>query len=402
MKLLYYQYEAYDSNGKLSSGNINALNEQEVVALLKARKLIPVKIISLKDSAQTSQKTSRISNEELINFTDGLNTLIAAQVPIDKALMLLEGLSDSRQTQYLIESMRRYVKEGGTLAQAMEDQQQVFSKMYISMIRAGEEGGILAELLPSLKQFLNEAADTKNQLINAMIYPVVLLFVGILSIILMIVFVVPQFASLFADSGVAVPTSAAFLFAISDWLKYYSWTLLLLAFALFLLLQWWLKDPHHQQQKDNFLLALPIMGELLLYRDAASFCRTIGALLEAGIPLLKSLSITRGVIENSALTAQLFNVEADVKSGLSLGYALEKNTDFPILMSKLVVVGEETGRTAQVFNQLADSFSQSVKNKLAGLLTLVEPILILLLGIMVGGIVVVMLLAVFSMNDIGL
>lgn len=402
MKLYYFQYQAYNAHGELISGKINALDEQEALSLLKNKKLTPIKVEQIKTSNQLSKTFSHLSNEELINFTEGLSTLIKAQVPIDRALMLLQGLSDSENTQYLIESMKRYVKEGGTLAQAMEDSQYVFSKMYISMIRAGEEGGILSEILPPLKQFLMDAEDTKRQLISAMIYPVVLLAVGVLSIILMIIFVVPQFASLFSDTDSTIPASAAFLFSMSDWLKYYSWTLLPLIILIITFIQWWGKDAVRKKQKDTFLLTLPILGKLLLYKDASSFCRTIGALLSAGIPLIKSLNISQGVIENTKIASQLILVEEDVKSGLSLGNALEKNTDFPLLMPKLVIIGEESGKTAEIFNQLADNFNHSVKNRLAKLLALIEPLLILLLGILVGGIVIVMLLAVFSMNDISM
>jgi len=402
MTLHYFQYEAYNSSGLLDSGKISASNEQEALSLLKNKQLTPVKIEQLPNTHRRLKTNTHLPNEELINFTEGLCTLISAQVPIDKALSLLEGLSDSDQAQYLIESMKRQVKEGSSLAQAMEDNPHIFSKMYTSMIRAGEEGGILAELLPSLKQFLHDAEETKRQIMSAMIYPMVLLTVGLLSIVLMIVFVVPQFSSLFSDTGIAIPASAAFLFSMSDLLKYYSWLLIPLTAIIIALFQWWIKDPHHKKQKDSLLLTLPIIGKLLLYRDSTSFCRTIGALLNAGIPLIKSLNISRGVIENRFLANQLIQVEKDVKSGLSLGKAIEVNTSFPTLLSKLVMVGEETGRTAQIFNQLADNFNNSVKNRLAKLLALVEPLLILLLGIFDGGILIVMLLAVFSMNDISL
>ena len=402
MKLHYFQYQAYDSKGQLVADKINAVDEHEALSLLKNRKLTPVKIEQIKSSSQILKTSGSLSSEELINFTEGLNTLIKAQVPIDKALILLKKLSDSEQTQLLVESMIRTVKEGGTLAQAMEDNQHVFSKMYISMIRAGEEGGILAELLPSLKQFLLDAEETKRQLLSAMIYPAVLLTVGLLSIILMIVFVVPQFASLFTDSSISMPASAAFLFAMSDWLQSYAWTFIPLLVSIFVFFQWWEKDEQHRKQKDSFLLTLPIIGKLLLYKDASSFCRTIGALLGAGIPLIKSLNISQGVLENTKLAAQLILVEEDVKSGISLGKSLEKNTDFPGILPNLVIVGEETGKTAQTFDQLADNLNRSVKNRLEKLLALIEPLLILLLGVLIGGIVIIMLLAVFSMNDISM
>ena len=402
MKLNSFHYQAYDITGTLVSGQLNALDENEALGTLKARQLTPIQLDPIDATHSEQQKTHHLSSEELIHFTEGLTTLIQAQVPIDKALTLLQSLSSSTATHYLIENMIRYVKEGGTLTQAMEDNPQSFSKLYISIVRAGEEGGILADLLVPLKHFLEEAQETKRQIIGAMIYPLVLLFVGVLSVVLMILFVVPRFATLFSDTGAPIPASAQFLFSMSDWMLYYSWTLIPASVLLYFFTQWWFRDEQHSKQKDALLLTLPIIGKLLLYKDASNFCRTIGALLSAGVPLIKSLSITQGVLENRQLSAQVSQVELDVKSGLSLGKALEKNTDFPMILAKLIVVGEETGRTAKIFNQLAETFNQRVKNRLARLLALIEPLLILLLGILVGGIVIVMLLAVFSMNDIGI
>ncbi len=402
MKLNSFHYQAYDITGTLVSGQLNALDENEALGTLKARQLTPIQLDPIDATHSEQQKTHHLSSEELIHFTEGLTTLIQAQVPIDKALTLLQSLSSSTATHYLIENMIRYVKEGSTLTQAMEDNPQSFSKLYISIVRAGEEGGILADLLVPLKHFLEEAQETKRQIIGAMIYPLVLLFVGVLSVVLMILFVVPRFATLFSDTGAPIPASAQFLFSMSDWMLYYSWTLIPASVLLYFFTQWWFRDEQHSKQKDALLLTLPIIGKLLLYKDASNFCRTIGALLSAGVPLIKSLSITQGVLENRQLSAQVSQVELDVKSGLSLGKALEKNTDFPMILAKLIVVGEETGRTAKIFNQLAETFNQRVKNRLARLLALIEPLLILLLGILVGGIVIVMLLAVFSMNDIGI
>ncbi len=399
MNLYHFEYEAYDLHGNLESGKINAGSEQETVSLLKNKNLTPIKIKQIKTSSQYLKKGLLLSNQELIDFTEGLTTLIEAQVPIDKALTLLQGLSDSEKVQHLIESMRRRVKDGSSLSQAMEENQAIFSTMYTSIIRAGEEGGILSELLPTLKQFLMDAEETKRQIIGAMIYPSVLFFVGILSVILMIAFVVPQFEGLFSDSGVNTPASAAFLFTLSHWLKHYFWVLLLLPILIVYYWQWWGRESERKKTRDAFLLSLPIMGKLLLYRDATNFCRTLGALLSAGISLIRCLSITRGVLENTKLSSQLIAVEDSVKSGHSLGLALNQHTDFPSIMPKLVSVGEETGRTAQIFNQLAKTFNHSVKSRLEKILALIEPLLILVLGVLVGGIVIVMLLAVFSMND---
>lgn len=402
MSLSYYDYQAYDGQGILEKGQISAESEQEVINVLKGKKLIPIKIaVSVSQSRKINQRKG-ISRSELIEFTQGLTTLMDAQMPIDKALLLLEGISESDSTRQLIEALRRDVKEGKTLSQAMEARGNVFSAMYISIIRAGEEAGILNELLPSLERFMVDAEETRRHIIGAMVYPTVLFVVGILSVVIMLAFVVPQFATLFEDAGTQIPSSAAFLMALSNWMQDYAWTLLLIPLGGFYAWKWWGNNEEKHQHRDQFLLKLPVLGKLLLYKDSANFARTLGSLLSAGIPLLRGLQITRGVIENTSIVNELKTVEVDVQSGVALGKALDNRKIFPVLLYKLISVGEESGRTANILNQLAVTFDGYVKNMIAKLVALLEPLLILFLGIMVGGIVITMLLAVFSINDVGI
>lgn len=402
MSLSYYDYQAYDVHGMLEKGQLSAETEQEVINVLKSKKLIPIKIILSAKQSQVSTQRKGISRSEMIEFTQGLTTLMDAQMPIDKALLLLEGISESASTRQLIEAIRRDVKEGKTLSQAMEARKNVFSTMYISIIRAGEEAGILNQLLPSLERFMIDAEETRRHIIGAIIYPAVLFVVGILSVIAMLAFVVPQFATLFEDAGSQVPPSAAFLLALSDWMQHYGWTLFFIPFGFYFFWKWWGDSQEKQQHRDGFLLKLPVFGKLLLYKDSANFSRTLGSLLSAGIPLLRALQITRGVIENTLLVKELKKVETDVKSGIALGKALDNRKIFPVLLYKLISVGEESGRTAGILNQLSATFDGYVKNLIAKLVALLEPLLILFLGIMVGGIVITMLLAVFSINDVGM
>ncbi|MDX2504211.1 MAG: type II secretion system F family protein [Gammaproteobacteria bacterium] len=402
MSLSYYDYQAYDGQGVLDKGQISAENEQEVVNVLKGKKLIPIKISLSANQSQQATQRKGISRSELIDFTQGLTTLMDARMPIDKALLLLEGISESASTKQLIEAIRRDVKEGKTLAQAMEARQNVFSTMYVNIIRAGEEAGILNQLLPSLERFMIDAEETRRYIIGAMIYPAVLFVVGILSVVLMLAFVVPQFAILFEDAGSRVPPSAAFLLALSEWMQSWGWTLLLIPIGAYYSWKRWGNSKEKKQHRDGFLLKLPIFGKLLLYKDTANFSRTLGSLLSAGIPLLRGLQITRGVIENTLLVSELKKVEIEVQSGVALGQALDNRKMFPVLLYKLISVGEESGRTASILNQLAATFDGYVKNLIAKLVALLEPLLILFLGIMVGGIVITMLLAVFSLNDMGI
>ena len=399
MSTLYYKYQAFDSAGKVQNGQLNAESEKEAVRILQGKNLTPVKIQETKQSSERGRK-KKISNTDILDFTNGLCTLVEARVPIDKALRLLDGITESAAMRDLVLNLLRKVKEGKSLAEAMEMYPTVFSKMYVNIIRAGEEGGILDELLPDLAEFLETSAKTRQQVISAMIYPVVLLATGIMSVFLLLVFVVPQFAAMFKDAGSEIPPSAAFLLSLSTFLQSYGFLIVLL-FAL-LVFAWRRldKDPATRMQKDGFLLSLPLLGTLILYKECAVFARTLGALLGAGIPLIRALRVSREVVANAVLTAHLQQVEEDVRGGAGLGISLEKTNQFPTLLHQLVAVGEESGRTSEILLKSAATFDTYVRNQLSALVSALQPALIIFLAIAVGGITITMLSAVFSMNAV--
>lgn len=397
-----YEYQAYDAGGKVLSGQISAESERDALRLLQGRQLIAVKIAAVNAGSGSRQRRRgrRIKQADLLDFTTGLRTLVDARVPLDKALRLLEGITESAAMRSLVATMRRDVKEGKSLAEAMETRPDVFSRMYVNIVRAGEEGGILHQLLPGLAEFLETSARNRQAVVSAMIYPVVLAATGVISVFLLLVFVIPQFAVMFADAGTDVPPSAAFLLALSDAIKSYGWLLLV---AVAGLVFWWRiqdRDEQRRLRKHAFLLKIPMLGQLLLYRECAVFARTLGALLTAGIPLLRALRVAREVVGNQELVRLLGRVEEDVRGGAGLGISLEKAGVFPTLLHQLVAVGEESGRTGSILGKIADTFDQNVKNQMASLVAALQPALILVLGIAVGGVTITMLSAVFSMNAV--
>jgi len=345
-------------------------------------------------------RRKKISNADLLDFTSGLCTLVEARVPLDKALRLLDGITESPAMRELVLQLLKDVKEGRSLAEAMESHPQVFSKMYVNIVRAGEEGGILHELLPDLAEFLDTSARTRQAVISAMIYPTVLLITGVISVILLLVFVVPQFALMFEDAGTEIPASAAFLLGLSDFLQSYGYLFVL---ALVLAVVAWRRLDQElatKLKKDRFLLSLPILGSLILFRECAVFARTLGALLGAGIPLIRALRVSREVVGNAVLGVSLDRVEEDVRGGAGLGPSLEKTGQFPTLLHQLVAVGEESGRTADILLKSAVTFDTQVRNQMSSLVAALQPALIIFLAIAVGGITITMLSAVFSMNAV--
>ncbi len=400
MALHQYQYQACDINGKIVTGQVSAETEQEVVSTLQSRQLIPVKVEQQADSSDSGLFKQRISNRDVIDFTNGLCTLVEAHIPMDRALGLLENLNPKPVVQQLIADLRQSVKEGKSLADALQSYPQYFSRMYINMVHAGEEGGILDHLLPKLADFMANADAARRTVISSLIYPMILGVVGILSVILLLVYVVPQFANMFENMGTSIPPAAALLLNISHWLKTWGWMLIPLPFVVVYGWKQLDRSTETRLQRDQFLLSVPLLGSLLLEAESSRFCRTLGALLGAGIPLLKGLHIVRGVMDNQVLTDTVAQAEEAVRGGSSLGHALNKEGTFPVLLSQLVIVGEESGRTAEILEKLAETFDTNVKQKTSRLVSLAEPALILLMGVLVGTIVIVMLSAVFSINQI--
>ena len=399
MNLTFFKYRAFDTQGKIQVGQVNAESEREAIRVLKKRNLTPIKIGRSKKTHEGSLRR-KISNNDLMDFTNGLCTLVEARVPLDRALRLLDGITDSTAMKNLVLNLLSDVKEGKSLASAMEAHPTVFSKMYVNIIRAGEEGGILHELLPDLAEFLETSAKTRQAIISAMIYPAVLLITGIISVVLLLVFVVPQFSAMFEDSGSEVPPSALFLLNVSDFIQNYG---LFMSLGVILAFVFWKRlDKEHRSklQKDKFLLSLPLIGALILYKESAIFSRTLGALLGAGIPLIRGLRVSKEVILNSFLVKHLDQVEEDVRGGAGLGLSLEKTGAFPILLHQLITVGEESGRTSSILLKTADTFDNFVRNQMSAIVSALQPALIIFLAIAVGGITITMLSAVFSMNTV--
>ena len=399
MNLTFFKYRAFDTQGKIQVGQVNAESEREAIRVLKKRNLTPIKIGKSKKTHEGSLRR-KISNNDLVDFTNGLCTLVEARVPLDRALRLLDGITDSTAMKNLVLNLLSDVKEGKSLASAMEAHPAVFSKMYVNIIRAGEEGGILHELLPDLAEFLETSAKTRQAIISAMIYPAVLLITGIISVVLLLVFVVPQFSAMFEDSGSEIPPSALFLLNVSDFIQNYG---LFVSLGVILAFVFWKRlDKEHRSklQKDKFLLSLPFIGALILYKESAIFSRTLGALLGAGIPLIRGLRVSKEVILNSFLVKHLDQVEEDVRGGAGLGLSLEKTGAFPILLHQLIAVGEESGRTSSILLKTADTFDNFVRNQMSAIVSALQPALIIFLAIAVGGITITMLSAVFSMNTV--
>jgi len=270
-----FKYRAIDAVGKSQTGVIDADSEREAMRLLRGRHLTPTQLMPTQSVSGSGSR--KIKASDVLAFTNGLCTLVESRVPIDRALRLLEGITESAAMRELTLELLREIKEGRSLAAAMEGYPRVFSKMYVNIVRAGEEGGILHELLPELAEFLETSAATRQTIVSAMIYPAVLLVTGIVSVLLLLVFVVPQFATMFEDAGTQIPPAAQFLLNLSGWLQRFGFLIPASVFAAYV--GWRQLDaaPSTRLRRDRFLLSLPLFGKLILTRESAVFARTLGS-----------------------------------------------------------------------------------------------------------------------------
>ena len=399
MSIQVYQYQAADVTGKLSVGRISAETKADALAQLRSQKLMPVRLEA--SGGQADNKSGKkMSAEDLADFTTSLAVLMEARVPIDKALNLMIGISAKDETRNLVVSLREDIKEGKSLAEAMSRFPRVFGRLYISLVRAGEAGGILDKLLPQLSEFIETSDANRKAVISALTYPLVLVVVGITSALAILFFVLPSFSEVFENSGMPVPEAAQFLMSISDGLKMWGWTVVPVVLLVVYAWKYNGSTPEKKINRDAQMLRLPLLGDFLRYRDSAIFSRTLGALLKAGIPLVSALRIASDGLFNASLSSQLRQVEEDVRGGAALGRSITKCEGFPLLLGQLISIGEESGRSAPILLKLAEIFDAMVKDQTKRFVGILQPALIVVMGVMVGGLVVIMLSAVFSINTL--
>jgi general secretion pathway protein F len=402
-----YGYKATNIEGEVVEGFMDAAQESVVVKHLQGLGLIPIQINS-KDERQehllgTCLRFSfkRVTGSELVAFTSELASLLKAGIPLDRSLKILSNnMSEKRGLYSVIMDVRSKIVEGSSLAEAMVTHPKVFSRLYVSMVRSGELSGELDGIMDKLAEFLERSQELRGDVFSAMIYPALLTFVSGVSILILLVFVVPKFASMFSDIGVPLPLPTAILLGISSFIASYWWISLICTVLVLFGLRKYVRTPSGSLAWDGFKLRMPVFGGLIQRIEVARFARTMGTVLKGGVPILESLNIVKGVVSNSVIADTIQELYGRVKRGEGIGSSLKGKSFIPSLAVEMISVGEETGRLQEILIEIADTFDKQVRERLKRLLSLMEPILILIMGIVVGTIVVSMLLALFSVNEI--
>ncbi len=403
-----YSYKAADSEGKVFQSVMEADSENSVVNQLQDTGMIPIRItLASKKMSKTRGLLSfdikslfqRVSSKDVMQFTEDLTALLNAGLPVDRSLTILVDATQNHVFKDIVKDILKSIESGSDLSEAMARHPKIFSKFYVNMIKAGEAGGILEDVLERLGLFLSSSQELKDYIKSAMVYPLFLLFVGGISIIILMTFVIPKFSVIFADMGSALPLSTRILLIASDIFRVYWWALIIAGIVFVFGLIQYLKTPKGQIQFDILKIKMPVIGDLIKKIEVGRITRTLGTLINSGVPILQSILLVRDIVNNKLIADSMDETYDRVKEGERLSVPLSLNHIFPPLAVHMIKVGEETGNLAEMLLKIADNYEKIVKNLVKRAISLLEPLMILMMGIVVGFIVISMLMAIFSMND---
>jgi general secretion pathway protein F len=404
-----FTYRAANRAGKTIDGVMEAHDPQAVIDRLHREEYFPVRVEAAEGRPRLGALTlslggpARVPARELLAFTQQLSTLIDAGLPIDRALTILTDLAMSPRLRQIVQDVAQSVRTGSTLADALSRHHpRPFSRLYINTVRAGEKGGALEVALRRLVDHLEATREMRDALTSAMFYPALLCVVGVASVVFLMTFVLPRFAVIFRDLGQALPLPTRVLLGISDGLVAYWWVFGLLALSGLLGWQVLARSEAGRLGLDRWLLGLPLLGDLLRKVEVGRFARTFGTLLHAGVPVLNALGVARDVAGNRVLAAALGTVQEGAKRGDGLARPMAETGAFPTLCIHMVRVGEETGRLEEMLGRVATSYEVEIRVALRRFISLLEPAIIIVLGLVVLGIVVSILMAILSINELPL
>jgi len=398
-----FTYKAINNLGETEEGQRDAADEAQLVALLQAEGYIPIKVTSASSRPfwQLGGKQGKLSGKDIVLFTGELATLLESGLPLDRSLLVLMDLTeDNERLNKLIAKVLEKVKGGSSLADALEIQGGAFSKFYLNMVRAGEAGGSLGEVLERLAGYLESAQELKDTVSTALIYPAILLVMSLASLFIMLTFVVPQFTEMFASAGKELPVSTQVVVGMAEWLQSYWWLVIGGIVGITGFMKQQMADPVRKKVWDGYFLKLPLFGSILINKETANISRTLGTLLGNGVSIVPAMVIVRETVDNLVVAEAIADTEGQIKQGRHISDALLEKAIFPKMATQMIKMGEETGRLEEMLLRVAVLYDKQLRVAIQRMLALLEPALIITLGLMIGGIIVSILLAILSVNDL--
>jgi type II secretory pathway component PulF len=396
-------FRAVASDGKVRSGSLTGDDEKLIARELRKQGLTPIYVgVAPKGSSFEIKMPSFGGGRrrDVLFFTQELSTLMTAGVPLDRALSISAELTERANFRFIILDVLRVLKGGRSLADSLATHPDCFSDLYINMVRAGEASGALAAIFERLAEFERSRDDLRGFIVSSMIYPALLATVGLASVVILLTFVVPKFATIFSDPRMKIPVPTQIMLTASNLVQTYWWMAAALLVAGFIAWQAYTRTVAGRIWWDGARLKIPMLGDALLKAETARFARAMATLVANTVPLVQSIGIAAATLTNKTIAGALAGVAQGVKRGEGIAGPMRKAGVFPPLAAHLLTVGEETGRLDHMFARMADIYETDTRASIKRFTSVFEPVVILVMGILVGSLILSMLLAITSINDV--
>jgi type IV pilus assembly protein PilC len=396
-----FNYTARTLNGELQSGSIDLPTENDVIAHLRKNRMIVVKVQSAPKDIKLSFGAS-VTTRDVVIFTRQFATMINSGLPLVQALDILAEQTENKALKDVTRTVVYDVESGHTLADALRKHPKAFSELYVNMVAAGEAGGILDTILLRLATFMEKNDALVRKVKGAMIYPGVIFSVAGLCIVILLIFVIPVFQDMFSSIGQQLPLPTRVVIGLSDLLKGFWWAIGGGIAATVFLIRRYYATPNGKLNLDRLMLNVPVLGDLIRKSAVSRFTRTLGTLIASGVSILDGLEITAKTAGNRVIHDAVMESRASIAGGETIAAPLQKSKVFPPMVISMIAVGEQTGGLDEMLSKIADFYDEEVDAAVEALLALMEPVMIVVLGAVVGGMIVAMYLPIFNMiNAVG-
>ena len=400
-----FHFRAVTAAGKSRAGTLSAETARLAAQELRRQGLLPVYVGARPPQRRGEWKLPRLKfgrRRDVLFFTQEIATLLTAGIPLDRALSITSELTERAEFRASVNDVLRALRGGRSFGDALAARPDYFSDIYVNMVRAGEASGSLAPIFERLSEYERTRDELRGYIISAMVYPALLSVVGMSSITLLLYFVVPRFASVFAESHMKIPLPTQILLQTSEIVKAYGlWVLLALAAAVSAL-RFHIGTTAGRLWWDGFKLRIPMFGDVIRKAQSAQFARAMGTLISNGVPLVQTLTISRAIMTNRRMSDALEIVAQGIKRGEGVSTPLTRSGQFPLLLSHLIAVGEETGRLDAMFLRAADIYDADTRSAIKRFTSLFEPLIILFMGVVIGSLILSLMMAITSLNDVGM
>ncbi len=402
-----YEYQGIDKSGKNTKGTIDAESERSARQKLRGLSIYPTSVKEAFDVANKKSKdvlqyfqSNKLSTKDLSIATRQLATLIGAGLPLVTALSSLSNQAESPILKRIATDVKENVQEGESLSKSLDKFPKSFPKLYINMVAAGEAAGNLHGVLEDLADYLEAQVALKSKIRSALMYPVVMMIVCFLVIALLFIFVIPNIVEIYTKQGAILPLPTQIMIGISDFLKNYWWSIPIFAFLLISLIRWYYKTSQGRSNIDRLLMKLPVFGPTYLKINTARVAQTLGTLLNSGVQLLKAMDITKKIISNIHIVEALENAKEGVREGKSLAQELSKSNLFPSMLMQMISVGEQSGELESMLDRAGTAYEKEVNSTVESLTSIMEPVLMVIVGGIVLCIVISVLLPMADLIEV--